>query len=198
MSSLILASQSHARKSLLENAGLEFETCPANLDEKNIVALHQENDESAAKIANVLAVEKARSVVQKYPKSLVIGCDQVLDFEGKILCKAKDIADARDKLLCMRGKEHRLISAASIVQGDEILWQGYDIAALKMHNFSNAFLDEYCSKAGDALVRSVGAYELEGLGVQLFEHIEGDYFTILGLPLLKILAYLRQEHGVGL
>lgn len=193
---LILASQSTARKSLLENAELSFECIPADLDERKI---EQENAaKSPAELAVLLAQEKARLVSADRPQALVIGADQVLEFQGRILSKAEDIEDARSKLSAMRGQAHHLISAVTLAQNGEVLWSTHEKATLMMRMFDDVFLQNYIDQAGGALTKNVGAYALEGLGAQLFETIEGDYFTILGLPLLPLLKELKDQHGVGL
>lgn len=189
--SLILASQSVARQNMLRGAGLSFETYPADIDE----AIHKNTDASPQDIARKLAEEKALAVSQKFPNALIIGSDQILEFQGKLLTKAKNQEEARTKLEMLRGKTHHLYSAVAVVQNGKVLWGDVQGAFLTMHNFSDLFLQAYLKKAGEALTRSVGAYELESLGAQLFESIEGDYFTILGMPLLSLLTYLREEHG---
>jgi septum formation protein len=193
---LILASQSASRKVMLEGAGLAFMCQSANLDERGVLAARRAL--SPVEMAGVLAAEKALAVSRDAGDALVIGSDQILECDGEVLHKAKSVVEAREKLSSLRGKTHCLISAVAVSRGSEVLWQDYAQAHLRMHDFDDAFLDEYCARAGVALTRSVGAYELESIGVQLFDSIDGDYFTILGMPLLKLLTYLRNEHGVGL
>lgn len=193
---LILASQSASRKAMLENAGLVFDCQPADLDERGVLSAR--GDLSPAAMADVLAAEKALAVSRGAGDALVIGSDQIFECDGEVLHKAKNVEDARAKLAGLRGKTHRLISAVAVSRGDQVLWQDRGEAHLRMHDFDDAYLDEYCARAGAALTRSVGAYELESLGVQLFDKIDGDYFTILGMPLLKLLGYLRAKHGVAL
>jgi len=189
---LILASKSVARQNMLRAAGLDFDAHPADIDE----SLIQNANFSAFETAQSLASEKALKVAEKFPDRLVIGSDQILACESKMLHKASSIDEASEKLKILRGKSHQLISAISVVRGDKVLWQEAQTASLTMHNFSDEFLANYLNKAGEALTRSVGAYELESIGVQLFDKIEGDYFTILGMPLLPLLTYLRQEQGL--
>lgn len=190
---LILASKSAARQAMLKNAGLEFQSIPAEIDERAFG-----NAGSPKELAGILAVEKAKYVARLNPDALVIGSDQILEFEGKTIHKAQNLQDAKEKLSALRGKTHSLISAVAVVKGETTLWSDAQAAALTMHDFDDAFLSAYVEKAGDALTQNVGAYALEGEGVHLFDKIEGDYFTILGLPLLPLLKYLREDHGAGL
>lgn len=195
---LILASQSKARIQMLRAAGLECTSCPADLDEAAFMNAALSEGASPSEIAARLAAAKASYISGQNPGALVIGADQVLECAGQVLSKAASPEDARTKLQNLRGKTHHLISAVCIVQNDNIRWQTAQSAALTMHDFDDVFLDHYIEKAGPALTRSVGAYELESIGAQLFDTIDGDYFTILGLPLLPLLKYLREEQGIGL
>lgn len=193
---LILASKSHARQSMLKNAGLAFQAIPADIDE---AALKTQNaDVTPKELAALLAEEKALHISKQNTDAIVIGSDQILECEGEILSKAEDEAAAKEKLLNLRGKTHHLISAVSIAKAGQTLWQHSDIAMLTMQDFDETFLQAYCAKAGDALTHNVGAYAVEGIGVHLFESIEGDYFTILGMPLLPLLTVLRKDYGVRL
>lgn len=191
---IILASKSKARATMLKNAGIEFEIRPADIDETK----EQQSGASPMDIAQNLAAQKALAVAKNADDALVIGADQILVCEGGLLTKAASKDEAREKLKTLRGKTHQLISAVSVAKGDKILWGTAQAAFLTMHDFDDDFLQEYLEEAGEALTRSVGAYELESSGVHLFENIEGDYFTILGMPLLHVLTYLRNEHGIGL
>ncbi|MBA2126131.1 septum formation protein Maf [Hyphomicrobium methylovorum] len=195
---LILASGSAARRSMLEAAGLTFRVVPADVDEPAIrtAAEASGKDVSPAAIAGLLASEKAQAVSRAYPEALVIGADQVLAFENRILSKEHSISGARQTLLELRGKSHMLVSAVALARNGAVVWQSSDTAKLTMRNFSTAFLESYLENSGERILSCVGCYELEGLGVQLFERIEGDYFTILGLPLLPLLACLRDENMV--
>lgn len=197
MIKLILASQSKARQEMLRAAGLEFDARPAQIDEPALMRKLLSEWATAPAVAESLAAEKALVVSRENPEAAVIGADQVLECGGQILSKAGNVEEAKEKLKSLRGKTHRLISAVSVAKDGKILWRATQEAHLTMHDFSDAFLEAYCEKAGAALTRSVGAYELEGLGVNLFESIKGDYFTILGLPLLSLLNYLRAEFGIG-
>lgn len=191
---LILASKSSARQNMLRAAGLEFEIRPAEIDE----SVAQSSNAPPSEVAQELARAKALHVAAGHPDALVIGSDQILECEGQILTKAANKDEAREKLKTLRGKTHSLISAVTLAKNDEILWQQTGNAFLTMHNFNDDFLESYIERAGEALTRSVGAYELESTGVQLFETIKGDYFTILGMPLLPLLTYLRTQQGIGL
>lgn len=186
---LILASGSRARRQMLDAAGLTFEVRPADVDEGAIRATL--GDATPEQIAAVLARAKAEAASREVPTALVIGADQVLALGRTIYTKAPDIAAARAALRSLAGRRHHLHSAVSIALAGREVWHHLDTAALAMRDFSDAFLDVYLSHAGDRVCASVGAYELEGLGIQLFERIEGDYFTILGMPLLPLLAELR-------
>lgn len=188
---LILASKSVARTSMLEQVGLSFDSIPADIDED---AYKREGLNPQA-IAEALAKAKALHVSSFHPDVLVIGADQVLECEGELLSKADNAEQAKEKLKMLSGRTHRLISAVSVAHGGEILWSTCDEARLTMHDLDRGMLDVYCEKAGAALTRSVGAYELEATGSWLFEKVEGDFFTVLGMPLLPLLSYLRMTHG---
>lgn len=183
---IILASGSAARKNMLRSAGIDFTVMPADIDEAEV----QNNmyGEKASDIASALARAKAKHVAAQREDVIVIGSDQVLECGGQIFTKAGTIEEAREKLKTLRGKTHILHSAVSI-NGD---WVHTDSADLTMHDFDDAFLESYLQNAGDILTSCVGAYAIEGIGVQLFEKIEGDYFTILGMPLLPLLNKLRE------
>ena len=190
---IILASKSKARNEMLKNAGLEFTSQPAELDEEELILQHKKAGKETAEIAQMLAVEKARAISLQHKDALVIGSDQILECEGQLLTKAENKEQALEKLNFLKGKTHRLISAVALCKNGEMIWQDKGEAFLSMLNGDDAFLKRYVQQAGEALTRSVGAYELESIGVQLFEKIEGDYFTILGMPLLKLLSRLREE-----
>lgn len=198
MARLILASQSRARQDMLRAAGLEFEIRPAQVDEPALMRKLVSEWATAPAVAESLAEEKALAVSREIPGAFVIGADQVLECGGQLMSKAKDEPEAREKLKALRGRTHRLISAVALARGGRTLWRAAREARLRMRDFDEAFLDAYCGAAGEALTRSVGAYELEGPGINLFEEIEGDYFTVLGLPLLPLLNGLRRECGIGL
>jgi len=189
MPGLVLASGSRARRQMLEAAGVPFEVRPTDVDEDAIRSTLA--DAAPEHVAAVLARAKAEAASRLAPRALVIGADQVLALGRTIYTKAPDIAAARAALRSLAGRRHHLHSAVSIAVAGREVWQHIDTAALAMRGFSDAFLDAYLARAGDRACASVGAYELEGLGIQLFERIEGDYFTILGMPLLPLLAELR-------
>jgi septum formation protein len=187
--SLILASASTARAALLKGAGLDFETRPSHVDEDELkIRMRPEGAEAAA---HALAALKARHVAKEMPDALVIGADQLLDCDGEWLDKARDRNDAHRQLTLLRGRDHCLATAVCVVQGDEVLWRFAGSPRLRMRAFSDEFVEGYLDAAGEEAFGCVGAYRLEGLGAQLFEEIEGDYFTILGLPLLPLLGFLR-------
>lgn len=195
---LILASGSAARKSMLEAAGLSFAVQPADVDEAGIRNTMEEQaaDFSPAAVAGALAAEKARVVSQANPDAWVIGADQVLAFDNRILSKADTVETASRTLMDLRGRTHMLVSAVALARNSAIVWQASDTAKLTMRQFSDSFLASYLERCGKNVLASVGCYELEGFGVQLFERIEGDYFTILGMPLLPLLARLREDNAV--
>lgn len=186
---LILASASKTRKDLLHGAGLKFEIITSNIDEGKTTLPPKQ-------LAPKLAGQKALSVSEKHPNALVIGGDQVLELNGKALHKAKDKRQARAKLLSLKGKTHLLRCGVCVARDGKILWQHLESASLAVRDFSNEFLDLYIEKAGEELTASVGAYALEGKGAWLFDSIDGDYFTILGLPLIPLLRYLRDYHEI--
>ena len=192
---LILASGSPYRRSMLEAAGLSFHVVPADVDEaalKRGLAAQSPKPISAA-VADALARAKAQSVSARHPDATVIGADQVLALGDDLLDKPGDLAAARVQLERLRGKTHRLISAVVVAEAGKVLWTHVDEAVLTMRPFSREFLDRYLAEADPGLCQIVGAYEIEGPGIQLFERVEGDHFTIIGLPLLPLLAELRSR-----
>lgn len=189
---IVLASTSRARRELLAAAGVAFTVEAADVDEPAVRAkLGSGRRVEPRHVAEVLAAAKAEDVGGKRPGSLVIGADQVLALGDELLSKAPTLEAARTTLRKLRGRTHELHSAVAFAQKGKVAWAHVATARLTMRDFSDAFLDDYLKRASDSVGQSVGAYELEGLGVQLFERIEGDYFTILGLPLLPVLAELR-------
>ncbi len=188
---LVLASGSRIRAELLKNAGLEFEVDPADVDERAVEAPLLEAGFPPEDLASVLAEAKANDVSTRRTGDLVIGADQVLAFEGERRTKPEDMEAARRQLLAFSGKTHELHSSVVISRDGEALWRHVSTARLTMRDLSPQFVGHYLAAAGDAVLSSVGAYQLENIGVQLFERIDGDYFTILGLPLLPLLGELR-------
>lgn len=193
---LVLASGSRTRALMLEKAGLNPILDKPLVDEEEVKLAGKAEGVGADAVAEALAELKAQRVTRRHPGALVVGADQMLECEGVWFDKPSDRAAARAQLLALRGKTHQLVSCAVIVRDGERLWHKVDRARLTMRNFSENFLDGYLDAVGDEVLHSVGAYQLEGLGAQLFQRVEGDFFTILGLPLLPLLGFLR-VHGVG-
>jgi septum formation protein len=195
-SPLILASQSRARQALLTNAGINFEAVTAEIDER---AVQQASGLSApGEIASLLAREKALSVSVQLSGKFVIGADQTLALGDRLFSKPAGRAQAAEQLRWLAGHSHELHSAVAVARDGKILFEAVAIARMTMRRLGEAEIEIYLDEAGDAVTSSVGAYQLEGLGVHLFERIEGDHFTILGLPLLPLLAYLRSEGLLGI
>ena len=192
----VLASKSAIRGEMLRAAGLAIETIPAAIDERGFERRWQADNLAPDRVAEALAREKALAVSRTEPGAVVIGADQTMALGEQRFSKVATLAEARDKLLVLRGRRHELHSAYALARDGEVLASDVASARLTMRNFSDAFLDDYLARAGESILGSVGCYQLEGLGVTLFEAIEGDYFTILGLPLLPLLATLR-EHGLA-
>ncbi|MDT8857608.1 Maf family protein [Paracoccaceae bacterium Fryx2] len=190
---LILASASPTRLSLLRAAGLAVEALPARIDEETVRAALEAESATPAEISDTLAELKARKIADRTPDSLVLGFDQVLDFAGRVWAKPDSPAAARTQLLALRGKTHRLLSAAVLFEDGRPVWRTTGEARLTMRPFSDAWLDGYLARNWDSLRHAVGGYKLEEEGVQLFSRVEGDYFTVLGLPLLPLLGYLGQR-----
>ncbi len=189
---VILASKSAARRAVLQGAGVPFEAASADVAEEATKARLLAGGASPQAIAEALAEEKALAVSAMRP-GLVIGADQTLEFEGGLYDKVETMAAARERLRVLRGKPHQLHSAVVVALGGSPIWRETVSASLLMREFSDAFVDTYLALEGEAALGSVGCYRLEGLGAQLFSRIEGDYFAILGLPLLGLLSLLRQH-----
>ena len=187
---MILASKSVARRAMLKGAGVAFSAQVADVDEDAVKATHDPAD--AAGLAVELARVKALAVSRHDPEAWVLGADQTLAFDGGLVSKAGSMDEARARLGAMRGRSHQLHSGAAMACNGQVVWSGVDTATMRMRDFSDAFLDAYLAAEGEALLGSVGSYRLEGMGSQLFEAVEGDYFTVLGLPLWPVLAELRR------
>ena len=188
---LILASASPARAALLHGAGLDFETRPSHVDETELKITKKL--EGSENVALALAELKAAHIAAEMPGKLVIGADQLLDCGGDWLDKARDRQDARRQLKLLRGRAHHLATAVCVMRGSSVLWCYVGAPRLQMRDFSDEFVEHYLNAAAGEAYGCVGAYRLEGLGAQLFDKIEGDYFTILGLPLLPLLGFLRSR-----
>jgi septum formation protein len=188
---LILASQSPARQALLAKAGIAFEAIPAEIDERAIELASGLS--SPGEIAALLAREKAVSVSLRHPGRIVVGADQTLALDERLFSKPDGRAQAAAQLQALAGQSHELHSAAAVARDGEILFEDVSIARMTMRSLDDAAISAYLDAAGEAVTTSVGAYQLEGLGVHLFERIEGDHFTILGLPLLPLLKFLRSQ-----
>jgi septum formation protein len=194
-SPLILASQSSARKMLLANAGLEFKAITADIDERGIQA--DSKLSNPREVALLLAREKAKAVSAGHPGSYVIGADQTLALGQRLFNKPAGRPQAMAQLRDLAGNSHELNSAVAVAHDGKIVFEDVSVARMTMRPMTEAELSAYLEAAGDAVTSSVGAYQLESLGIHLFERIEGDHFTILGLPLLPLLAFLRRERLVA-
>jgi len=192
---LVLASRSKARAALLLAAGVAVEVHPADIDERGVEARAGVIKPAAA--AALLAREKAKAVARLKSGRVTLGADQTLALDADCLTKPADRAAARAQLLALRGRTHELHSAIAFVQDDEVLFEHVATARLAMRGFSDRFLDLYLDAASASVTESVGGYQIESLGVQLFERIEGDYFTVLGIPLLEALDFLRRRGSLA-
>lgn len=190
---LILASGSSARRDMLAAAGLAFDVVPSKVDEDAVRAslLAANPNATGSDVALALAEAKARDVGTLDPAAWVAGADQVLELGTRQFQKAQSLDEARHHLRELRGREHTLCSGVALSVGGEVVWSHLAVARMRMRPFSEAFLESYLQKAGHRVLESVGCYQLEGLGLQLFQAIDGDYFTILGMPLLPLLSELR-------
>lgn len=187
---LVLASSSPFRRMLLENAGLTFESRAADIDERQIEA--SEKHTSPEAVAGILARAKAQDVSRYFPDALVIGSDQTMSLGDRVYHKAKSRAEARDNLISLSDRTHRLNSAVAIVKNGTVVWEHVAYAELTARELTEGYVDRYLDRVGDKAFSSVGGYQLEGEGIHLFSAIEGDYFTILGLPMLPLLEELRR------
>ena len=196
MTAIVLASGSPARQTLLANAGIAFTVEPAALDERAVEAPLIGRGAGPAEIAGVLADAKALAVSRRFPDALVIGADQTLDCDGHRGTKSETLAEARAQLQRLAGRAHQLHSAVAVARAGTVRWRHRDSATLTMRPLNAEEIDRYLARVGETALKSVGVYQLEGEGIRLFDAIEGNYFTILGLPLLPLLAYLRSEGAI--
>ena len=190
---IILASASPARQAIANNAGLTVQSLPAGIDERAAEAPLLQSGAGVDDLAQALAMIKAQRVSEQRPADLVIGADQTLEIAGERLTKPADMAAARRQLLKLAGKPHHLHSALACCRGGAVIWQHMETVTLTMRPLTPKQIGRYLAKVGESALTSVGAYQIEGPGIQLFERIDGDYFAILGLPLLPLLAFLRAQ-----
>lgn len=194
---IVLASGSASRQTLLTAAGVAFTVDPADLDEDRLMAELKARSVNAAGVATTLAEAKALAVAARHPGQLVLGGDSVIAFQGRHLSKCATMDEARRLLEQLSGHTHLLVAAAALARDGAVLWRHASPVRMAMRVLSPAFLDDYLAREGEALLKSVGCYRFEGLGAQLFDRAEGDYFSILGLPLLDVLAALRKEGALA-
>ncbi len=192
MQTLILASASLYRKKMLADAGLVIEAIHADVDERAVEGALGHIGTTPEDLAQILAEAKAVEVSERHAGALVLGCDQTLSLDGAVLHKPADMEAARRRLLTLSGKTHQLASGAALVRDGQTLWRDVQVAHLTMRALTPVFIGRHLARVGSAALTSVGAYKIEGEGVQLFDRIDGDYFTIVGLPLLPVLKALRE------
>jgi len=195
---LILGSASVARAELLRAAGVDVTIEPASIDESRLKSGARRRGDSAIACASALAAEKARMVSFRQPEALVIGADQILVVGEEWFDKPADLAEAREQLRALRGRTHRLETAAVVMRDGVPLWHAASTPEMQMRWFSDAFIEAYVAAEGETLLGSVGAYRLEGRGVQLFSRISGDHFAVLGLPLVELLGFLRERGAMAI
>jgi len=194
---MILASASQVRARVLRAAGIEFAVVAARVDEDALKQSMLAQKAAPPAIADALAETKAVRVSASRPGELVLGADQVLILDGELISKCETMEEARALLMRLRAKQHQLVSALVLAKDGAAIWRRVESASLTMRNFSEDFLDDYLTREGESLLAGVGCYKLEGRGIQLFSRIDGDYFCILGLPLLPLLSALREQAVIG-
>lgn len=195
-SRIILASASPFRKALLENAGIAVTAVPANVDERAVETAVVGGGVTPGELAQILAEAKAIEVSERYPAAWVVGSDQVLSLDGEVLHKVADMDEARRRLLALSGRTHLLETAVVLARGGEAVWRHVSVAEMTMRQITPEFIGRYLAESGPGVIASVGAYQIEGPGIQLFEKVAGDHFTIVGLPLLPLLAALRHNGAI--
>ncbi|EBV3599566.1 Maf-like protein [Escherichia coli] len=193
---LILASTSQFRQAMLKAAGLTFEAVAPDIDERSAEAPLKDSGASPGEIAQILAEAKAIAVSERFPDALVLGCDQTLSLGDEVLHKPADMEEARRRLLALSGQTHQLNSAAVLARNGQVIWRHVGEARLTMRDLDPTFVGRHLAAVGDKVLSSVGAYQIEGQGIQLFEKIDGDHFTIVGLPLLAVLDELRKLKAI--
>jgi septum formation protein len=196
MTQIILASRSAIRQTLLTNAGIPFTALPARIDEDAIKAALLAEDATPRDVADALAEFKARKIAEKHPDATVIGSDQVLEFQGQVLSKPTSKEDAANQLRMLRGKQHKLLSAVVVYSGAKPVWRYIGQVRLLMREISDDYLAAYLDRNWPGIGESVGSYKLEEEGARLFSRVEGDYFTVLGLPLLELIGFLTQKGDI--
>lgn len=194
---LILASSSPTRATLLSRAGVTFQAMPARIDEESLRAGLQADGVGPRDVADAMAEHKALKIARRHPEALVLGCDQILEFEGQCLGKPATLSGARERLIALRGRTHRLFTAAVLYDRGQPVWRHVTRADLTMRAFSDEFLDDYLARLGDEALHTVGAYAVEDYGIRLFDRIEGDLFGILGLPLVDLMAVLARRGDIS-